>query len=313
VAIAAVIQAETRAFVDRDFEAWASCWVQAERTQEIRISAATGLEVVSGWPAIAATTRDALENDLTCGMVRFRQSNLRTTIDGNIAWVVYDGSAENRDGATWECFETRILERGESGWKIVYSSFVERRDYELAKDALCVDKNGHVILASPETQEVLRHHPILTISAGRVRARRRDWDRALQSAISQAGRYHGYFELIQFAQKTGGPLRYPAVLGETDEGGVAVVHVSVRDGATLLQFDGDGTLDRRLSVAQAVFGLSEGQLKVARHIADGVGLKSAAAALGISVNTARTHLARLCEKTGVNSQTALVRLLLSVG
>ena len=111
----------------------------------------------------------------------------------------------------------------------------------------------------------------------------------------------------------GRPFHYPVVLGESDEGTVVVFHVSVRDGSTFLLFDGDGSLDRRLAVAQAVFGLSNGQLKVARFIADGVGVKGAAQALGISVNTARTHLARLFEKTGVNSQTALVRLLLSVG
>ena len=91
------------------------------------------------------------------------------------------------------------------------------------------------------------------------------------------------------------------------------MQVSVRDGTTYLQFDSDGALDRRLSVAQAVFGLSDGQLRVARHIANGAGLKSTAEALGISVNTARTHLSRLYEKTGVSSQTALVKLLLSVG
>ena len=61
------------------------------------------------------------------------------------------------------------------------------------------------------------------------------------------------------------------------------------------------------------FGLSEGQLRVARRIAGGDGLKEAAEALGISVNTDRTHLARLYEKTGFNTRTALVRLLLSVG
>ena len=81
----------------------------------------------------------------------------------------------------------------------------------------------------------------------------------------------------------------------------------------LIQPNSKRPVDRRLSVAQVVFGLSDGQLRIARHIADGEGLKTAAEAQGISVNTARTHLARLYEKTGVSSQTALVRLLLSVG
>lgn len=66
-------------------------------------------------------------------------------------------------------------------------------------------------------------------------------------------------------------------------------------------------------MAQAVYGLSDGQARLARQIADGKGAKEAAEALGISVNTARTHLSRLYDKTEAHAQTALVRLLLSVG
>ncbi len=312
MAISAVLHAETQAFMDGDFEAWAKCWVQDEQTQDICLSAGSGLSVTSGWRDIAARMKHVLQNDLGCQMARFRKDNLRIAIEAPIAWVVFDGWAENREGATWETFETCILKRGDDGWKLVYNSFVELRHDDTDKDALAVDKDGHLIWASADTLERLKQHPILTVSVGRVRARRLDWDQVLQTAIARAGRYHDFFALRRFADETGGPFHYPAVLGDTDEGGVAVVHVSVRDGATRLQLDG-GSLDRRLAVAQAVFGLSDGQLRVARHIADGVGLKAAAETLGISINTARTHLARLYDKTGVSSQTALVRLLLSVG
>jgi DNA-binding CsgD family transcriptional regulator len=176
-----------------------------------------------------------------------------------------------------------------------------------------VDKSGQVIWASPETLESIQKHPILTVSAGRVRARKQNWDRVLQRAITQAARYHGFYQLRHFEGETGGPFHYPAVLGETDDGGIAVIHVLVRDGVTYLQFDGTRFIDRRLSIAQAVFGLSDGQRRVAHHVADGLGPKGAADALEISINTARTHLTRLYEKTGVNSQAALVRILLSVG
>jgi len=273
-AIAAAIHAETQAFMDEDFEAWARCWVQDERTTEICVNARIGLSVISGWQEIAARMKHVLQNNLGCRMARFSQGNLRITVDEQIAWAVYDGWVENQDGATWETFETRILERGDNGWKIVYSSFVEHHNDDIHKDTLCVDRDGRLIWASPETLQKVKQHPILTVSAGRVRARRRDWDRALQDAIAQAGRYHGFYMRRRFAEETGGPMRFPAVLGETDEGGVAVVHVSVGDSSTYLQFDGDGSLDRRLSVAQAVFGLSDGQLRIARHISGGMGLTS---------------------------------------
>ncbi len=75
----------------------------------------------------------------------------------------------------------------------------------------------------------------------------------------------------------------------------------------------DGGLEERLGVAKAIYGLSGGQMSLARRIVNGDGLTAAAHALGISVNTARTHLSRIHVKMGVNSQTALVRALLSVG
>jgi DNA-binding CsgD family transcriptional regulator len=62
-----------------------------------------------------------------------------------------------------------------------------------------------------------------------------------------------------------------------------------------------------------IFGLSPGQMALAARIASGESLTDAAKTQQISINTARTHLKRIYDKTGVNSQTALVRLLLSVG
>ena len=312
-AISAVIHAETRAFMEDDLKAWGRCRVQEGRAKAVSVTPTTGLDVKSGWNEIVHEMEHVMQHGLGCDMVQFKKSNLRTQIEGRIAWAVYEQWAQNSSGATWETFETRILERSPDGWKIVYSSFVDPGRSANSQGMMSVDKSGHIIWASPETLERLRDHPVLTVSAGRVRARRQYWDRVLQSAISQAARYHGFYQLRRFSDETGGPFHFPAVLGETDDGGIAVIQVLVRDSSTYLEFDGAQSIDRRLSIAQAVFGLSDGQCRVARYIADGSGPKGAAEALGISINTARTHLTRLYEKTGVNSQAALVRILLSVG
>ena len=72
-------------------------------------------------------------------------------------------------------------------------------------------------------------------------------------------------------------------------------------------------IDRRLQLANVVYGLSAAQLRLAREIVGGLALPAAAEKLGISPNTARTHLNRIFEKTGVSNQAALVRCLLTVG
>ena len=108
---------------------------------------------------------------------------------------------------------------------------------------------------------------------------------------------------------TGGAL--PVILGEGDDH--ALCWVRVEGGLILVAFDDEVTLDHRFSTAAAIFGLSPAQARLSRHIADGHDLAHAAAALGISVNTARTQLQRIFDKTGVHSQPALVRVLLSAG
>lgn len=312
-AIIEVIRTETQAFVDLDFEAWAACWLHAERTQSVCVSPSTGLTAIRGWPVIADDMKRVMEGGFGCGMRRFRQENHQVSVDGDMAWVVFDGWAENGAGEVWETFETRILERHDGAWKFVYNGFILECDAGEDRREIAVDRTGKVVRATPENLDRLKQHPTLTISAGRIRARRVEWDKVLQSEIARAGRYHGYFELYRFASETGGRFQVPVVLGDTDDGGLAIASISVRNCVTYVQIDGDAHLARRLQVAQAVFGLSDGQRRLAELIVGGNGLKSAAETLGVSINTARTHLARLYEKTGVNSQTALVRLLLSVG
>lgn len=312
-AIAAVIHADTLAFQQEDFDAWADLWVHDARARDVSISNTAGLSVVSGWTEIAANMKRVFDLGMSCKLVDFGQTNMQITISGDTAWAVFDSWSDFGNGERGECFETRVLERQGGRWKFIYSSFVlNHRD---GPDGIVVglDSTGQIINSGPLTLDALNDHPILTVSAGRLRAHRRDWDRALQQAIAEAGRHHGFFETMKHANDLGGLPQYPVVLGQSDDGGVAVVHFAIRDCATYVRLNADEVLDRRLNYAKMVFGLSDGQLRVARQIALGESLKGAAQNLGIATNTARTHLARLFEKTGVNNQPALVRLLLSVG
>ncbi len=59
-------------------------------------------------------------------------------------------------------------------------------------------------------------------------------------------------------------------------------------------------------------GLTAAEARVAALIGGGLTTLAAAAALGISANTVKTHLARCFDKTGVRSQVALARLLASI-
>lgn len=312
-AITGVIRGETEAFMRDDFEAWKTHWVHDIRTRDVYISATAGLSVLNGWPAIEAHMKQVMEGGFGCSMVSFSQENLQISVSGDVAWVVYEDKSTFTSGNTDEMFETRILERHKGNWKIVYSSFVPKYNDGPEGNVVGIDLTGHIVRANPAALDALKRHPHLTVSAGRLRAHRLEWDKKLQRAISDAAKHHGFFETHHIANETGELVRYPVILGHTDEGGVAVTQISVRDCVTYVRLNTEDNLDKRLKFAQTVFGLSEGQTRVAGHIARGEGPKALAETMGISVNTVRTHLSRLYEKTGVSTQAALVRLLLSVG
>jgi DNA-binding CsgD family transcriptional regulator len=59
-------------------------------------------------------------------------------------------------------------------------------------------------------------------------------------------------------------------------------------------------------------GLTAAEARVAALIGSGMSSSQAAATLGVSMNTVKTHLTRCFDKTGVRSQAALARLLASI-
>ena len=59
----------------------------------------------------------------------------------------------------------------------------------------------------------------------------------------------------------------------------------------------------------ARFGLTATEAEVARLAAMGRGMPFVAEAMGVSINTARTHLKAVYEKSGVNHQAGLARLM----
>ncbi|SFR20396.1 LuxR C-terminal-related transcriptional regulator [Poseidonocella sedimentorum] len=309
----AVIAAETTCFAAGDFAGWADCWVQDARTRETCVSARLGSTVLEGWDTIERYMRGVFDRGAICAIAGFERHNLSLTFSGDLAFISFNGRAYQTDGRIEHTFETRVLERGASGWRILSSSFVLRGPQGDETDRLAVDGRGRVLASSETALQRLQAHPALTLSHGRLRAARPEWDQRLQAALACAAEQHGYFEHYHHAAQSGRPCRLPVVLGETDSGSVAFCTLTVRDDMTFVDIQNDAALDDRLTLARAIYGLSESQCALAARIVAGDSLGAAADQLGISVNTVRTHLSRIYVKTGVSSQTALVRALLSVG
>jgi DNA-binding CsgD family transcriptional regulator len=88
---------------------------------------------------------------------------------------------------------------------------------------------------------------------------------------------------------------------------------SARPLALLIVTDPAQERDARKAQLRRRFGLTPAEADVAMEITRGDGRKAAAARLGVADSTARMHLTRVFEKTGVHRQAELVRVVLQSG
>jgi DNA-binding CsgD family transcriptional regulator len=80
--------------------------------------------------------------------------------------------------------------------------------------------------------------------------------------------------------------------------------------ATVLVSDPEAEMRSRIEALRSRFGLTRAEATFALEIVKGDGRKATADRLGITVGTARSHLSKIFDKTGVSRQAELVRLLL---
>lgn len=309
-AIHAVIDGMYRAVWAKDFDAFASFHVQSDYARRWAWWLPSTLVVKEGWDAIGERIRQVMADprmpDDVDAVVKRQNVNLR--IMGDMAWVTFEQETPATAGWTlgvggWSR-EMRVLERHDGQWKIAFFAAVNRNRPKPDVPRFRLDGKGALIWRNDPAERELDDGRDLVVRGGRLHARNRDVDRALQAAIGWAATIN-----LGFAVERGAvPILPDPAHGEAPKiwwitADAGVIEVTVND--RLLP-------QHKLALAAVVFGLSPAQSRVAGGIVAGREIPEIAAELGITINTARTHLRRMFDKTGVRNQTALVRALLSV-
>jgi DNA-binding CsgD family transcriptional regulator len=311
-AILTALKAETAAWLRRDFAAQARHWVQSPQVRLMTTFPGVGARVFAGWDAVAAHYQRAMERFPQAYDVDavVRRDNVNVVIGGDMAWVSYDqiGSDKVDPGSCMRGaqHELKIFHRMDGVWKLGCLVVMQRSAEYAACPLVEIDAAGRALWMNGPARERLRDHPGLVLAAGRLRARRRDREAGLREAVAWAFR-----ELPGLCRPTAEMAR-AVPLGEAEDATPLHCWVILEDGKAHVAFDDAGMATRRVAAAAAVFGLSPAQVRLARLVLDGHDLGAAADRLGVSVNTLRTHLQRMFDKTGARSQAALVRALLSV-
>lgn len=173
--------------------------------------------------------------------------------------------------------------------------------------------SGKVLLANRTVREMAHLADAFRLRQDRIEVLREGDNALLQHLIRGATGQSDIMEL------RGGPVSLPRRSGRRDYA-VMVAPLAVasevleRPGAVacILITDPETVPKRPQAMLRQIYGMTEGEVRLADRLIGGDSPERAAAALGIKVSTARVHLAALFRKTQTHRQVELVRLLLSL-
>jgi DNA-binding CsgD family transcriptional regulator len=309
-----VLRAEWVAFFGRDFKTLASHWLHGPEVRRTLSGPHCRTIAIAGWEELAKRLQQGMQMfPQACDPAEWLQwEKLQIIAGSDMAWVSYDQVAtRHNDGilASGLQHETKILHRVDGKWKLVGLFIVVpglgRDDTPLIE----LDHRGQVLRVNALAHECLLEHQGLAVSNGRVRARNRMFEAHLRQEIGRAG------ELMSATLPPGYWVQSAAQavpLGEDDLGRPLHCWITIEQERMVLTFDDAHLMSRRLDLAAELFALSPAQRNLAGLMAGGDDLGASAARLGVSVNTVRTQLRRMFDKTATHNQAALVSRLLGI-
>lgn len=306
------LRSEQAAYYRGDFEAFIRHWHHGPEVRRILSGPHAGTRVHIGWDDLRAKFAEGFRQHPQNYDARkiLRWDNVQIQKSGDMAWVTYDQIATEFHAdmhASPLTHEVKIVQRINGEWKIVClvvaAPGLGRQDVPQIE----MDHLGKVVGMNELARQRIPKHCGLTISANRPRAQNRSYDKGLQDAIT-----HWRDRLATNLPR--GFLDEPASivhLGD-DPGGLPMFcWLHCEQEQIVLSFDDRAKLKDSLESGGANFGLSAAQVKVAEQIASGQDLAAAAEALGVSINTVRTQLRRMFEKTQTHNQATLISRILN--
>ena len=129
-ALLEVIERQSSAFWAKDFQRWADTWVHADYVRRVGWSQPAGASNMEGWDAIGAAMRKSMTDNPKPNLTpaKLVRSHFNFRIYGNVAWVTFQqrgvDTGEPRFDMPGLSYETRIFEKHDGKWKIMYLGYV---------------------------------------------------------------------------------------------------------------------------------------------------------------------------------------------
>lgn len=181
----------------------------------------------------------------------------------------------------------------------------------LGRAAVVLDENGRVLHVTASVPKQLGAPDGLQVTSAGLKAASSADDNALQKAVHAATRARSNARSSTL-RVTRSNERMELAVTVLPIDGEWSWHTPQRPKALVLIADPAADRPRRSAQLRQAFALTSAEAALADALLGGEDLAAIAARTHRSVNTLRTHLARVMAKTGVSRQSELVRLLLSL-
>ncbi|MGR3513877.1 MAG: helix-turn-helix transcriptional regulator [Paracoccaceae bacterium] len=304
-----VLNADIVSYLRREKAAWEACWVQDDRFRSI-MECGT-MQVALSYDQFRRNVFSAMDNEPDPVSADVQMENLAIEVNDNLAWATYEEIVTNISNplvAPNHSHNFRLLTREDGQWRILFHGCWAEPLRDTDVPAVEVTEVCEVVWLNPSAAAELKSFTGLTTRHGILRATKPQLDAHLRTAVAGAHNLTGFGKFNRAKSEGGGEVSFPVVVGQKDDGTDLFCRVKVADGRVYVLFGQELDLSSQVELVQAIYGLSKSQTEIAKKITQGLDLEAAAEVLEITKNTARTHLKRVYEKVGVNSQLELIRL-----
>ena len=114
----AVVEGETRAYMEKDYQKWASYWDHGNDV--LRLDIANGsFSQTRGWDNNGGNLESFFKENPEPITSTFKNSNYFILHDENLAWVAFDQTWTNLSGGKSVAKATITLVKKENAWKII--------------------------------------------------------------------------------------------------------------------------------------------------------------------------------------------------
>ena len=130
-----VVEGETLAYMEKDYQKWASFWDHSDDVLRLDISEA-GFAQTRGWDKSGGNLESFFIENPEPITSTFENSNYLIFYDKNLAWVAFDQSWTSQSGEKSVAKATITLVKKEEDWKIISYTAIQYKDEDQNVDTL---------------------------------------------------------------------------------------------------------------------------------------------------------------------------------